>query len=279
VDRGLPTVPVLGLLTRGERPEVPEGARVLSTATELESLLASLGDMDAFAKPAGAGLGYGAFTFDVRRGVVSCPAGEGDARTLFDYCAGQRINREGYILQPRLRPHPGLAGIMPGPGLGTIRIVTFMRRDGHVEMPWASLKAPGPGAVVCHTRFGSTMVHVDMETGRLGRAVGPTPDCEIIRPIEFHPQTGVRFCDVTVPMWDEVKALALAGARAFPELPGLGWDMVVTPEGPLALETNWEFGMSVQQVVLDRGLRAELTRYVEICRATLVVPEADSTRP
>jgi hypothetical protein len=154
---------------------------------------------------------------------------------------------------------------MPGPGLGAFRLTTFLRPDGEVEIPHAVLRVPGPGQAVSNLRLGALMTAVDLASGRLGTAVGPTPDNPLVHEVEFQPDTGVRFADVTVPMWSQVKSLVIRAAHVFEALPCLGWDVVVTAQEPLLLEANWNFGIKTQQIVFNRGMRAELNRSYALC--------------
>jgi hypothetical protein len=258
LEADLPVIPLTALLLA--RPDPTQPVRV-PVATDGEAVRALLGDrvgFEGFAKPVGAGRGYGAFTFQVTDQGVSTAEGPQSFDAFFHGCTTSIHGGAGYLLQPRARVHEDLRPVMPGPGLGTIRILSFRDARGQVRMPWAVMKAPGPGQVVCNPRLGALIVPVDMASGRLGTAFGPTADVPVIHPVERHPETNARFDDVTVPGWQEILAAVERGAHAFPELPCLGWDVAVTDGGPLLLETNWAFGTANQQTVAGRGLRREL---------------------
>ena len=62
-----------------------------------------------------------------------------------------------------------------------------------------------------------------------------------------HPDTGAVFAEVTVPFWDEVRDIT---ARAAPALPlgSLGWDVALTPEGPVLIEANYSWGIDTMQM-------------------------------
>lgn len=269
-DAGLPTVPITAVLASAraaptDPPSSESRLDVVRTGAELRGLLHPLDPFAGFAKPVGGGQGYGAFTFEVRGGRVSTASGEMSFEELYDHCMSLPFAADGYVIQPRMCVHPGLAEVMPGPGLGTIRLVTFLAPDGTVAIPWAVLKIPGRGQVVCNPRLGALILPVDLATGRLGTAVGPTPDTWVVHELEAHPDTGVRFDDVVVPGWTDVVRLVERAARDFAELPCLGWDLAITDEGPLLLETNWAFGIYTQQIALDRGLRTELRQHYARC--------------
>lgn len=265
VDHGLPTVPVTALVGRGQPVVAPQGAPVAQNVEDLERILLPMGNFAGFAKPIGAGQGYGAFPFDLQGQAVVTPDGRGDVGWFFDYLASLKINKHGYLLQPRMQAHPDLLGVMPGPGLGSIRLLTFLGRDGALDLPWAHLKVPGRGEHVSYSHDVGLIAPIDLKTGRLGTAVGRAGELAVTRPFERHPETGVRFEDVVIPEWDSIVSMVQAGTRAFQALPCLGWDVVVTTEGPLLLETNWGFGIHSTETILNRGLRRELREKLENC--------------
>lgn len=259
-ETGIATVPIWAFITSPERASgVGADVPVATSADHLQRILAPRGDFDGFAKPLMGGVGYGVFAFSTKSGRVDLPTGVGTVADLFEYCATGAFGRSGYLLQPHLRPHPDLLGVMPGPGLGTVRILSFLCANGELEIPWACLKMPAPHAVCDNLRTGSLVASVDMATGRLGTAVGSTPQRPVVHEVLQHPVTGARFTDLTLPCWPEARALIEAAARAFPELPALGWDVAITPGGPLLVETNWMFNI-LPEMTLNRGLADETRR-------------------
>jgi hypothetical protein len=259
---GLPTASIVAVLARasGGSDEVGD-FRTVTSADELALVLRSEGDFDGFAKPRGAGQGYGAFGFTVRAGTVRTPEGAGTAQDLFAQCMESPFANAGcYLLQRRILPHTALTGIMPGPGLGTVRILTCRHRSGEVEIPWAVLKVPAPGADADNLRFGSLACAVEMQTGALGVAVGRTPERPVVHPVEKHPTTGVTFASVAVPHWPAAIALVTRAAKAFEMLPVLGWDVAIAPDGPLLVEANRNFAMALSEIAQGRGLARETRR-------------------
>ncbi|MEE2775439.1 MAG: sugar-transfer associated ATP-grasp domain-containing protein, partial [Acidobacteriota bacterium] len=63
-----------------------------------------------------------------------------------------------------------------------------------------------------------------------------------------HPETGVAIEGLQVPRWQDLLSTALRAARAFPQMPFIGWDVLVTEEGPALLEANTLPALPVWQV-------------------------------
>jgi hypothetical protein len=256
---GLAAVPNLAFIAPSGGEAAPGDTPTVRSGEEIERFLPARGDFDGFAKPRSGGEGYGVFPFARRAGRYSWPSGSGVASDLFAYCATSPFGRDGYLLQERILPHPDLLPLMPGPALGTVRVLTFLQPDGGVEIPWAALKVPAPGAVADNWRFGGLFAGVDVPSGKLLSAVGPSPERPVTHDVERHATTGARFVGFALPHWPEVLALVERAARAFAVLPALGWDVAITPQGPLLLEANWAFAIFAEYT-LDRGCAEETRR-------------------
>ena len=73
-----------------------------------------------------------------------------------------------------------------------------------------------------------------------------------------HPETNVAFDGFQLPWWAELRDLVTRGARAFAKLPALGWDVAIAEDGPILIETNWQFGAPDR--CRDCGFAVELRR-------------------
>jgi hypothetical protein len=262
----LRTAAIIGVIAfeSWDRP-APSGIAVVRSGVELERLFASQGTFDGFAKPMRAALGNGAFAFRVEERMATSCHGTMSCDAFVHHCANSPFAGEGYLLQPRVRPHPMLAPLMPGPGLGTVRVITFLNPDGEVSIPLANLKVPAPGAECDNVRRGSLVAPVDVASGRLGNAVGATAERPVFDVVRRHPVTGVAFDGFQLPWWAEVRDLVTRGARAFHRLPALGWDVAIAEDGPMLMETSWQF--SAPDGSHDRGFAAEFTRlFAEVAR-------------
>jgi hypothetical protein len=84
---------------------------------------------------------------------------------------------------------------------------------------------------------GGLSAAIDVDTGVLGpgasagAASGPTWH-------ERHPETGGRIAGVPVPHWERTIAGLVSVARRLPMAPSIGWDLVITDDGPCVLEGN-----------------------------------------
>jgi hypothetical protein len=257
VQAGLPTPEVVAVTAAAPGRTVRSTEYpVARDAHELARILAPRGDFEGFAKPRCGGIGWGAFGFEVRGSTVVTKAGTGDMSTLFARCASSAQGASGYVLQVRARQHAALAQWMPGPALGTMRILSFLQPGGEVLIPHAALKMPAPDAECDNVRLGAMQAGIQIDTGRLGRAVGRSPARPVVHAMDRHPYTGAQITGEIMPFWDEAKVLVRRAAHAFAMLPALGWDLGITDKGPMLIEANVMFG--APDLPYDRGLAAEM---------------------
>lgn len=92
---------------------------------------------------------------------------------------------------------------------------------------------------------------VDVETGELDPLVTYSA-ARGRREIDHHPDSGARVADTYVPEWDRIKRTVLEVARVHEEIPYVGWDVVLSADGPMVLEGNTAPHLALQQ--LGEGL-------------------------
>lgn len=161
-----------------------------------------------------------------------------DAADVSDWDAFHRdlLAKGEVLIEERIVQHPVLEAIAPGTA-NTTRVTTFVKDDGTVEIINMAQKF-GRGQVSDQASFGGfyTALHED------GRAMGMgySTDGHLF---ETHPDTGFRIADYRLPMMDEVRALITEVALVIPEVRYVGWDIVVTPTGPVLVEGNWGAGV------------------------------------
>lgn len=138
------------------------------------------------------------------------------------------------VVQPVLQNHPALRGSV-GATLLTIRIVTGRRFGGTTGPLSALAEIPLDGMLPLASRHLVLPVH---PTGDGGGRLG-IPDLTVAGSAECHPETHAVFAGLVVPCWAELERLAADAHRLLAsDLATVGWDIAVTPEGPVLIEGN-----------------------------------------
>jgi hypothetical protein len=163
------------------------------------------------------------------------------------------------LVQPRVAVHPALADVALA-ALPTVRIVTILDERGAPEVVSATVRLPSdPAANVDNMKAGGLLAAVDLVDGTLGLA------CKGYGGGDYHdhPVTGAAILGRALPDWQACRALVVdAHARAFADYALIGWDVAMTPDGPLLIEGNGKPGVLMPQRAARRGLCE--TRYGEL---------------
>lgn len=154
---------------------------------------------------------------------------------------------DGYVVNEFLVQHPYAAAIF-APSTNTIRIAALL--DPTTEEPFIAIAVHRFGtarsAPVDNATQSGISSMVELDTGELGESVWMTADGARVRS-GTHRETGAPIQGVAVPHWNDVKQLVFNLGRAFPYLPYVGWDIVVTEDGPRIIEGNHIMGTDIMQ--------------------------------
>lgn len=74
--------------------------------------------------------------------------------------------------------------------------------------------------------------------------------------MDRHPNTGAQIAGATLHRWDEVRAFAIAAHKVFGDRVIVGWDIAVTPDGPVLVEGNGAPDLDIMQRFVRKGLMA-----------------------
>lgn len=200
---------------------------------------------DLFSKPSDSTGGHGACRW-VYDGAGGYKGADGRARKADELTSelarmsetlpgkyGRQSHR--ILLQRCLSNHPGLADLTPG-AVGTVRIVTYRFPRDSARLLLAVYKMPVGAMAADNFHFGGLCAPVNVADGRLGGAVGHRGP--LIVDVERHPDTGARVEGHILPGWNDAVRLVLNAHDALRCVPTMGWDVALTPEGPVLVEGN-----------------------------------------
>jgi hypothetical protein len=150
------------------------------------------------------------------------------------------------LVQPVIVQHPAIARLYPG-SINTVRIETHHAADGRIRTSCAGLRVGAGGRVVDNMSRGGLAAPIDIATGRLGHHARRMPRFGM-RYHENHPDTDQPFGAITVPGWEGILAIVERAAELLRPLGAIGWDVVVTADGPVILEANANWGEDLFQL-------------------------------
>lgn len=135
------------------------------------------------------------------------------------------------ILEDKIPQHPGMSALYPD-SINTLRMVTL--NNGKVVTLVLAICRMGNGEQVDNFLHGGMMTRIDTETGKL---LYDAVDAKNVVYKE-HPMTGTTFVGYQIPMWEACVEMVKEAALVVPEVGYVGWDIAVTPDGPVLVEGN-----------------------------------------
>ncbi len=221
----LPTPPVLAVIGPGGRVQWEEGHGRLPAH-------------DLFVKPTDGSSGHGVqrWCHDAATGCWQRHGLSLDADALLGHFA--RLAGNGRLLvQPRLHNARVLRGLAPV-ALASLRVVTWKGRDQAAEVFGAFFRMPVGGAEADNYSAGGIAAALSA-TGTLG----PARPKRAAGPYDRHPDSEAAITGTVLPEWQAQLALARQAHDTLGFRGCVGWDIVLTDDGPLIGEVNpvWGF--------------------------------------
>jgi len=166
------------------------------------------------------------------------------------------------IVLPRLYNHPAIAGLAEET-LMAVRIFTCVNELGEPEPVFAMLRILGK----LEPRWNSITewaAPVNLQTGKLGILTGDVPESFTIWSAT-HPVTGHQVEGLELPYWDQIRGIVVAAHKLTDDRFLVGWDIAITPTGPVILEGNalpdFIFPQRVQRQPFGQGRLGQLLHY------------------
>ncbi|WP_274520776.1 sugar-transfer associated ATP-grasp domain-containing protein [Ectothiorhodospira variabilis] len=225
-------------------------------------------------KPRGGRQGHNIIVVKLRRGVDGSIQTEHDGQSmpLTTFLANLPNDAfgdyggcyHGWLVQDYLQQHDFLGHINPHT-VNSLRVVTFIDTNDEIRIPHAVLRLGREGSAADNWDKGGLSVAVDQNTGTLGRGVFK------IRYggdwVSEHPDTSVHFEGQQIPNWNSILDICKRAAATMSGVRAIGWDVALTPSGPVIIEGNSTWGLPVLQVHTKGFLTDETRRELELLGA------------
>lgn len=161
------------------------------------------------------------------------------------------------LVESFVKQHPDIQNLSPS-AVNTIRIFTQIRKDGTYEVLGCRMRI-SVNSPVDNMGAGNLAAPVNINTGII---TGPGVYSDITKPpAEIHPITKVPIVGFQVPFWNEILEMTKAASLKHPQNRSIGWDIVVTENGPGFIEGNHDWCKLVWQLTVNKGLKSMLENY------------------
>ncbi len=153
-----------------------------------------------------------------------------------------------YIIQKGVIQDECITKIYPS-SVNTFRIATENIK-GKVRVICGALRIGREGNEVDNASQDGIVLGIDCNTGKCSDYAS-TEEGEIFYK---HPDSNFVFKNHKIDKWNIIKDFTIECASKLPQFTYLGWDIALTEEGPIAIETNLGFAIDLFQIALG-GLK------------------------
>ncbi|NNC49346.1 MAG: hypothetical protein HKO01_02290 [Flaviramulus sp.] len=168
-----------------------------------------------------------------------------------DYDLINLVLSKSFIFQELIIQHESLSKINNS-SINTLRIATYKNEKNEVEILAGFLRIGKMGAILDNAHAGGIVVPFNKETGKMlseGLQLLDKGGGVYYK----HPDSGVIFDDFQIPFYIQVKEIVIKACSLF-NLPLLGWDVAITPDGPVIVEVNHNFHLKLSDR-MEKGLK------------------------
>lgn len=170
------------------------------------------------------------------------------------------FRRRGMLyVEDYIEQHETMRRISPS-AVNTVRIITLLDRHGNVQI-LGSVFRISVDCPIDNYSAGNLAAEIDARTGVvITGGIRKRASCDVYH--DDHPVTGARIKGFQIPHWEEVIAMVQAAARIVPEVRSVGWDIAVTPDGPLLIEANSKWNKDTWQIAAGYGKKHLIDQFL-----------------
>lgn len=131
--------------------------------------------------------------------------------------------------------------------INTIRIITLRDPETKQFKIFFAVQRIGTKETipVDNASKGGLVCKIDLDSGKLSAA----KSLHTVQTYTYHPDSKVKFEDVKIPMWDDLKKEILSLSNKFPYLHFIAWDVVKMEDGTnCIIEANTSSGVNIIQI-------------------------------
>ncbi len=152
--------------------------------------------------------------------------------TDYEALAAELMEKRQFLIEEAIVQHDEMNTLCPS-SINTIRIVTVLQ-DDEAKFIYALVRMSSGTACVDNISSGGMYTRVTEE----GKLVSPAFCDKTGQYYEEHPFTHTAFDGYQIPFFEEAKKMCCRAAVVEPHMRYVGWDVAITPDGPVFVEGN-----------------------------------------
>jgi hypothetical protein len=165
----------------------------------------------------------------------------------------KHVIADGYIFQEAIVQHEEINRLNPH-CVNTMRIVSYTNQVKGSRIMGGVFRIGLNDSFVDNTSSGGVYVGIDFESGALKKEAFSDFTNGRAKTYFRHPVNNMEFNGFKIPFFTETVDLVIGSAALFPQVKIVGWDVALTPNGPVMVEGN-ELPSLVFEDITQNGLR------------------------
>lgn len=163
-----------------------------------------------------------------------------------------KIKNKEFFLEELIIQNKEWAALSPN-STNTLRIMTEAFNNNS-RIIFAAARIGSGKTIADNFHQGGMGVLIDIKSGRL-------TGCGIDKELNESPYsvTGIKFDNVKIPYWNEIKDMVLSAALVNDNIHIVGWDVAIGENGPLIIEGNRGPGFDLVQMLMKKGTKYMLS--------------------
>lgn len=163
------------------------------------------------------------------------------------------------LVEEFIQQHSVLNNLSPS-AVNTVRIFTQLDDNDEVVLLGCRQRI-SVNSSVDNMAAGNMAAPIDEQTGIVS---GTGVYSDITKSEEkIHPVTGVPIVGLQIPFWKETVAMVKKAAKEHPQNRSIGWDIVITENGPGFIEGNHDWCKLLWQLPAQQGLKSKLEPFLK----------------
>lgn len=166
------------------------------------------------------------------------------------------LSKEPLIFETIIRQTAQLASFN-ATSVNTVRFMTTLLPNGEAKIIATFIKIGRAGKCVDNAGSGGNVdAAIDVQSGMLYNSI-LFEGWRKITPIDRHPDSNAKLNGTVIENWNTIKEKVIEYQKQLPFIKAAGWDIAITPEGPIIIEVNdmWD---RTGQLFRRQGWKAEI---------------------
>ena len=151
------------------------------------------------------------------------------------------LGKNRYIIEPFILQHQELNSFYDK-AINCVRVITVLK-ENNVHFLVGNITF-GYEYEIANASYGGITCEIDIDTGIIVSDGGQYGHRTYIE----HPYSGKVFKGYKIPYWSDVKQLIKNACYITPKIAYVGWDIAITPDGPIIIEGNSSPGYTYFQI-------------------------------